>query len=134
LEFVAASEAPSEGVRIVNPATVAYTSVRFTIVPHQDEPEPVEALLVGYHEPGVGFQQQWIKAGEPWDLGPLGAGEAQVLDLRRPRLNEPGGPTWPRTGGTLRMLIECKTNTYTVLVIRTCDIPPTPPDPFALYG
>jgi hypothetical protein len=118
IEYVGANKAPDEGIRIVNPAAVAYESVRFTIVPSQDEPDPVEALQVGYHEPELGFQQQWIKAGEPWDLGPLGAGEAQVLDLHRPRLNEPGGPSWPTTGGTLRMLIDCKTSTYTVLVIR----------------
>jgi hypothetical protein len=31
------------------------------------------------------------------------------------------------------MLIDCRTSTYTVLVIRTCDIPPTPPTPFASY-
>src|SRR6266545_6596874 len=57
IEHVSAAEAPEEGVRVVNGTTVAYTSVRFTIVPSRDEPTPAKALKVEYDEPGVGFAQ-----------------------------------------------------------------------------
>jgi hypothetical protein len=77
-------EAPEEGIRVVNETTVAYESVRFTIVPSRDEPTPVNARKVEYDEPGVGFAQRWIEEGETWDLGPLGPGEFRLLDLRRP--------------------------------------------------
>jgi hypothetical protein len=128
VEYVSANEAPDEGIRIANPAAVAYTSVRFTIVPSRDEPTPVEALRVEYDEPGVGFSQRWIVEGERWDLGSLGRGESRLLDLRRPRQ---GG--LPTTAGTLRLILDCTTRGYTVSVIRTCDIPPTPPVPFATW-
>jgi hypothetical protein len=84
IEYVSANEAPEEGIRVVNETTVAYESVRFTIVPSRDEPTPVNALKVEYDEPGVGFAQRWIEEGETWDLGPLGPGESRLLDLRRP--------------------------------------------------
>ena len=38
IEYVSANEAPEEGIRVVNETTVAYESVRFTIVPSRDEP------------------------------------------------------------------------------------------------
>ena len=40
IEYVCAAEAPEEGIRVVNETTVAYESVRFTIVPSRDEPTP----------------------------------------------------------------------------------------------
>jgi hypothetical protein len=124
VEYVSANEAPEEGVRVVNETTVAYTSVRFTIVPSPDEPTPVEALQVEYNEPGVGWQPRWIQEGEPWDLGPLGPGESRLLDLRRP--DQRGWPTTPRT---LRLILDCTTTDYPVSVIRTCEIPRPPPTP-----
>ncbi len=123
IEHVSAKEAPAEGIRIVNPAAVTYTSVRFTMVPSRDEPAPVEALKVEYDEPGIGFTQRWIVEGETWDLGRLGPGEPRLLDLRR--------PAQPTTG-TLRLILDCTTTRNDrVSVIRTCDIPPRPPVPFA---
>lgn len=102
--------------------------MRFTIVPSQDEPTPVDALLVDYDEPGVGFSQRWIEEGERWDLGPLGPGESRLLDLRRP--DQQGRPA---TAGTLRLILDCTTKDYTVSVIRTREIPPTPQVPFAIW-
>jgi hypothetical protein len=124
IEYVSAKEAPEEGVRLVNGTTVGYTSVRFTIVPSRDEPTPVKALKIEYDEPGVGFAQRWIEEGETWDLGPLGPGEPRLLDLRRP--DQSAGPM---TTGTLRLILDCTTKDYTVPVLRTCDIPPRPPEP-----
>lgn len=128
IEHVGTDEAPAEGIRIVNPAAVTYTSVRFTIVPSRDEPAPVEALKVEYDEPGIGFTQRWIVEGETWDLGSLGPGEPRLLDLRRP--DQRGRPT---TAGTLRLILDCTTADYPVSVIRTCDIPSRPPAPFATW-
>ena len=54
IEFVRVDAAPEEAIRIVNMAAVAYTSVRFTIVPSLDELSPVDALQVGDEEPDVG--------------------------------------------------------------------------------
>jgi hypothetical protein len=82
IEYVSANEAPEEGIRVVNETTVSYTSVRFTIVPSQDESAPVDALKVDYDEPRVGFSQRWIEEGERWDLGPLGPGESRLLVAR----------------------------------------------------
>jgi hypothetical protein len=125
IEYVGVDAAPDEGIRIMNEATVAYTSVRFTIVPSLDEPAPIDALQVDYNEPGVGWQPRWIQEGEPWDLGPLGPGESRLLDLRRP--DQRG---WPTTARTLRLILDCTTTDYPVSVIRTCEIPPRPPVPF----
>jgi hypothetical protein len=125
IEYVSANEAPDEGVRLVNETTVGYTSVRLTIVPSLDEPAPIDALQVDYNEPGVGWQPRWIQEGEPWDLGPLGPGEHQLLDARR--TSRRGG--WPTSAGTLRLLLDCTTEKYTVSVIRTCEIPRPPPTP-----
>jgi hypothetical protein len=69
IEYVSANEAPEEGIRVVNETTVAYESVRFTIVPSRDEPTPVNALKVEYDEPGVGFAQRWIEEEKPGTLG-----------------------------------------------------------------
>jgi hypothetical protein len=129
VEYVSANEAPEEGVRVVNETTVAYTSVRFTIVPSRDEPAPVEALKVEYDEPGIGFTQRWIVEGETWDLGRLGPGEPRLLDLRRPDQS-----AQPTTTGTLRLILDCTTTRNDrVSVIRTCDIPPRPPVPVATW-
>jgi hypothetical protein len=133
IEYISAQEAPTEAIRIVNGAALSYTSVRFTIVPPQDEPWPAEALMVDYYDPDpdVGFQQQWVEAGQAWDLGSFAPGQSQTLAFRRPRLNEPGGPYWPTTAGTLRLLLDCTTTTYTVSLIATCNIPPKPEGPWA---
>jgi hypothetical protein len=129
VEYVGADAAPEEGIRIANPAAVPYTSVRFTIVPSRDEPAPVDALKVDYDEPGIGFTQRWIVEGETWDLGSLGPGEPRLLDLRRP--DQRARPT---TAGTLRLILDCTTTRNNrVSVIRTCDIPPRPPTPFATW-
>jgi hypothetical protein len=128
IEHVSAAEAPEEGIRVVNGTTVAYTSVRFTIIPSRDEPTPAKALKVEYDEPGFGFTQRWIIEGETWDLGPLGPGESRLLDLLR--LAQRGRPT---TAGTLRLILDCTTRNYTVSVIRTCNIPPMPPVPLATW-
>ena len=130
IEYVGADAAPDKAVRIVNRAAVAYTSVRFTVVPSLDESAPVEALQVDYNEPGVGWQPRWVEEGEAWDLGPLGPGEHQLLDARRPS----SGAGWPTTAGTLRLLLDCTTEEYTVSVIRTCDIRPKPPEPSVSWG
>lgn len=137
IEYVSAQEAPTEAIRVINGAAISYTSVRFTIVPPQDEPWPVEALMVGYYDPDhpdIGFQQQWVEAGQAWDLGSFAPGESQTLEFRRPRLNEPGGPYWPTTAGTLRLLLDCATTEYTVSLIATCNISPKPVDPWASWG
>jgi len=57
--------------------------------------------MVGCYDPDhpdVGFQQQWVAAGQVWDLGSFAPGESQTLNFRRPRLNEPGGPVLAHNG------------------------------------
>jgi hypothetical protein len=130
IEFVGADAAPDEAIRIVNMAAVAYTSVRFAIVPSLDEPHPVDALQVGDEDPDIGGYPRWIGQGQAWDLGPLGPGDHRLLDARRPG----SSVGWPTTAGTLRLLLDCLTETYTVSVIRTCDIPPKPPEPSVSWG
>jgi hypothetical protein len=133
VEYVGTDAAPEEGIRIVNPAAIAYIAVRFTIVPSLSEPTLVQGLRVDDYEdldPEVGPIPRWISEGQRWNLGPLGPGEQELLDLQRPT----GRPGWPTTGGTLRMILDCTTEKYTVSVIRTCDIPPRPPEPFVSYG
>ena len=130
IEFVGVDAAPDEAIRIVNMAAVAYTSVRFTIVPSLDELPPVDALQVGDEDPDIGGYPRWISQGQAWDLGRLGPGEHQLLDARRPG----SSVGWPTTAGTLRLLLDCTTETYTVSVIRTCDIPPKPPEPSVSRG
>ena len=128
IEYVSANEAPEEGIRVVNETTVAYKSVRFTIVPSRDEPTPVNALKVEYDEPEVGFAQRWIEEGR--NLGPWAA--------RTRRIPTSGSsPAWPEppptTAGTLRLILDCTTRNYRASVIRTCDIPSRPPVPFATW-
>jgi hypothetical protein len=69
IEYVSANEAPEEGIRVVNETTVAYESVRFTIVPSRDEPTPVNALKVEYDEPGWDSLSDGSRREKPETLG-----------------------------------------------------------------